>query len=154
MSAYMVDRHHINYLIDAALYCGQKVFRWYHSGRHCELHAGDFDRASEVGQMLWDANRESIVARYPDTRDNFYDNAPGTIGEDYEFAYRPLYRQCDPVQIIKACRCFAYQACEYDGWEDSEAHAFIDSLVVHACSELPGYDEAEWGAPEPQSVRR
>ena len=155
MSAYMVDREHIAYLLDAAMHPrirGQHnhSIRWYAASerRSCELAAGDFNRAAAVGQMLWDANRCSIEARYPDTVDDF-SRAPGPIGESFSYDRHcgNPWAEMDPLQVIKACHCFTYQACEYEGWRDSEARAFIEAPIGYATRALPGYDDAEWGAP-------
>ena len=76
MSAYMVDREHIVFLVKASissqlsLYDGGSM-SWYHTGEH---HNGihhqlrvleSVDRLTEVAQMLWDENLKSINARYP-----------------------------------------------------------------------------------------
>jgi hypothetical protein len=53
----------------------------------------------------------------------------------------------DPVQVIKAADCYAYQSCESDDWEKTEAYSFIESLKASAMRALTGYDGAEWGAP-------
>lgn len=149
MSAYMVDREHIHYLIEAAM--SRRIrgphndaHRWWHGGRWLELPDHDRRREAEVGQMLWDENRASIRARYPDT-----DHMPGPVGENYVYGKHSRFPHVpiDPVQVLKACDCFAYQACEHDGWNDSEAKAFIDALTRDTWHALTGYDAAEWGAP-------
>ena len=53
----------------------------------------------------------------------------------------------EPIQLIKAVKCFMYQACETDDWEQSEAFAFCQGLISKYICKLPGYDAAEWGAP-------
>ena len=58
MSAYIVDRDTIQYLVQSGLeaafqhHQGHKM-RWYHEG---ESHWLDDRNASDVGQMLWDEN--------------------------------------------------------------------------------------------------
>lgn len=148
MSAYMVCRNHISFLLEAAM---QRQLRWYRDGQFLgQLLPGDDEKnVNRVGQMLWDENKKSIASRYPDTV-----QPDGSIewdeGEDYVYGQHdyPCY-DLDPVQVIKACDCYAYQSCEHEGWEGSEAHAFIEALIKHSTSYLPGYDQAEWGAPEP-----
>lgn len=143
MSAYMVDREHVTYLVDAAM--SRAIVRnhhsisWYHDGQHYTLGCGDYARAAEVGQMLWDANKESVQARYPDTADEtlVYDEHNPCFGHTF-----------NPVEVIKAIRCFDYQACEYEGWKTSEARAFLEALKHHAIAALPGMEAAAWGAPK------
>lgn len=158
MSAYMVDREVINYIVSAAIAHSDSAygFTWYHDGQLHKLTRCDRDRASEVGQMLWDANLKSIHARYPDTVAN-PDNIPGVIGETYIYAHSRDWGagtvHFESVQTIKSVRCLMYQSCEYEGWEGSEAKAFLDALIVAAYSWLPGYDKAEWGAPADPTLK-
>lgn len=157
MSAYMVDREHIAYLLDAAMSVevlgnGSHSLHWFNpqSGECEQLRVADYHRAAEVGQMLWNENRKSIEARYPDTVDDFCATAPGTVGETYvygEHAGNP-FAAVDVVQVLKACDCFAYQSCEHKGWKGSNARAFIESMRAQCIARLPGYAEAEWGAPK------
>lgn len=60
---------------------------------------------------------------------------------------RDVNRECDrhsPAQIIKALRCFAYQACDGDGWVTSDAYRLYNELMSRALNRLPGYEDAEW----------
>ena len=158
MSAYIVEREHIVYLVQAAmhraLYPCQNgpALSWIWDIDH---EAGAYKRETfhepgdsvRVGNMLWDENRESVSYRYQDG-----ENLPGPIGENYTITAKDFHiplAHVDPVQVLKACDCYEYQACEHRGWEDSEAHAFIQALRERAYQALPGYDEAEWGAPKP-----
>ncbi len=156
MSAYMIDRDHVRYLVEAALTipgrnCQHSHLTWiwgvdrqantYERG---ELYPGDHKRAAEVGQMLWDECHTSVCYRYPDG------DLPGPCDQD--FTYREhrstMHRErIEPVQTIKACDCYQYQSCEHPGWDTSQAKAFIDALRSEAWRSLPGYDDAEWGAP-------
>jgi hypothetical protein len=153
MSAYIVDKHHITYLIAAAF--SRAIlphgggFTWYHQGQWHELPAGDYDRAAEVANLLWRENVASVSARYPNESSA---TLPGPIAKDFVIQpsdIRRLFETFDPVQVLKSCDCYEYQSCEHDGWEDSEAHNFIEGLGRRAISALPGYEAAEWGAPEP-----
>ena len=150
MSAYIVDRVHIEYLVAAAMSRrirghGSHAFRWYHNGESHELACGDYARAAEVGQMLWDECVASVSARYPHED---VSTLPGPIGETYQYGtHRPRPMTFEPVQVIKAAHCYDYQSCEHEGWEGSESYAFIHTLVTRATCELPGYDAAAWGAP-------
>lgn len=153
MSAFIVSREHIVYLVNAAMSRrlsrgGPMYWYWEENGesKHDQLGQGDYDKAVEVGNMLWAANVQSIEARYPDCIGH-PENRPGTVGENCILESGDLrisWEQPDPVQVLKACHCFAYQSCEYDGWKESQAHAFIKALESRAISALPGYDDAQW----------
>jgi hypothetical protein len=156
MSAYVVDHDHIRYLVSAAMdariigHCSSAM-RWRWGGetvRRAELHFGEIEKAAEVGQMLWDENLRSVRARYPNCA---ADDLPGPVDCDYVYGeHRPWFGRMDPVQVLKAIRCYAYQTCETGDYEATEAYAFLNSLEQHCIASLPGYGDAAWGAPEEQ----
>jgi hypothetical protein len=97
---------------------------------------------SRVASMLASENLRSLAHRYP--RDHHLDAAaydnfdiPRTIEADA--------RMTPTLHIIKACHCYAYQACEHPGWQDSAARKLVDAIEAHAVLHLPGYDAAPWG---------
>lgn len=163
MSAYLVDRDHIRYLVAAAM--SRRILgsygplRWYWrdpadpgnpamlSG---ELRDGDNARAAQVGQMLWSENLRSVTGRYPDCP---LGELPGPVDDVPVYdTHEPLYGDAcggfEPVQVLKSIGCLRYQSCEHDEWEASEAHAFLAALEQSAIHRLTGYDEAKWGAPD------
>lgn len=146
MSAYIVEREHIAYLIDAAERLASRQrsnFSWYHEGQRHELT----DHETEAGQMLWDENVRSVNYRYADS-------LPSTrthLGLDEQEVYKHHSKArlaIDPVQVLKSIRCLEYQSCETPDWEASSAHAFLRSLMLYAISNLAGYEDAMWGAPQ------
>ena len=140
MSAYIVDKEHIDYLVFTAK--TWRAMRVHHNGQWHEM------TPRELGQMLWDENTRSVEHRYPSDR---IDQLPGTIGDaPYIYDASPkVWARLDPVQVLKALKCYEYQACEHDGWKDSAAKWFTDALASEAIRHLPGYEDAEWGAPLP-----
>lgn len=154
MSAFIVDRGHIAYLVQAGKVWNtpRTPVTWgrYHNFGLSGGSAKTQRTPAEVGQMLWDENIRSIQYRYPDTKENL-DNAPGPCGESFRYSDHRVPRNVpfvDPVQVVKACDCFSYQSCETDDWELSEAYTYIEALKRHAMRRLPGSEEAEWGAPK------
>lgn len=151
MSAFIVSKNHILFLIAASLTRSINDYgcSWYHDNKRHTLESSDSTRAAEVANMLWRENIKSVSHLYPGessaTLPGPVDKSGFTITEaDVELCFDRI----DPVQVIKSCDCYEYQTCEHDGWESSEACAFITALRRSACSSLPGYDAAEWGAPE------
>lgn len=154
MSAYIVEKNHILYLLAAAesrsVRQNYGPLSWYHNDEHHSLASGDYERAADVGNMLWRENMESVGFRYqgessatlPGPR--FGDSVITTIDVG-----RVLWNRIDPAQVLKACDCYEYQSCEHPGWKQSEAKAFIGALRRAAWHALPGYEAAEWGAPKP-----
>ena len=81
--------------------------------------------------------------RYPDTIDN-PDDMPGPVAEvntPIRFRYE---NNRSPVQILKACQCYDYQACETEGYEQTDAQRITRAIAAHAINNLDGYDKAEW----------
>ena len=163
MSAFMVEREHIDLIVAVGLHGPRGVpvspgTAWYRlswfdcdpaelaaaSVTECAAHRRElrFDTADEVGQMLVDENARSIFYRYPDTLDG--GEIPGDASALDGYSYTdPRYRPT-AVEALKALDCFEYQACEHDGWRSSEAWRFCEALRSHLISRLAGYDEAPW----------
>jgi hypothetical protein len=138
MSAWLVERAHIAYLIDAAWSLGLRHGGCYYFHDR-STHKLDDLTASAVGQTLWATCAASVNHRYS----HHPERAEVVYGEH---RYHPQH--VDPVQFLKSIACYEYQSCERDDWEASEAKALCESMRSLAISSLPGYDAAEWGAPK------
>lgn len=157
MSAYICDRGHIIYLVAAAmsrqLNRSGGIFSWYHEKQRRELSSSDFERAAEVANMLWRENIKSVSHRYPNESSA---TLPGPIDENFVIEPKDIpacLAEFKPVQVLKSCDCYGYQTCEHEDWETSEAHTFIQALRARAWHSLPGYDDAEWGAPAIKTIK-
>ena len=72
MSAYLVSRGHIRYLVEAALHLEPESFQegcrreglrsYYHDGKRREVNG---ETADALGLMLWTECAKSVGARYP-----------------------------------------------------------------------------------------
>lgn len=154
MSAWIVSKRHIDYMLTAGLKFDSYPLGWMapveekpaevHErgepwGPEAVAHARERrqeltgESAGRVGVMLWAENYESVNHRY-DERE--------VEAELYE--YKPYPGGVDPVQVLKAIDCFEYQSCEPPGWEASEARAFCEALRQRTIGKLPGYEEAKW----------
>lgn len=151
MSAYIVDREHVRYLVTAAaspvlfMHHGHLAWVWNidrEAGTYerADLRCCDYDEAARVGQMVWAANVASVRHRYPDC-----DELPGPLDRDYNYgAHRDSRLPVTSGRVLKACAGFEYQSCEHPGWPTSEAKAFIEALRAAAWRQVDGYDEAPW----------
>ena len=151
MSAFMVDKVHIDALVTAAmeLVPGEhdSGLRWYVDDASKpggyelkELHLLDSTRASEVGQMLWAENLASIHARYPDTEEtdsNYPGPADFESSEVARYVWQSVPGIIDPLAVIDALSCYEYQSCEHEGWKTSEAKVFCDALQSKMIRQLP-----------------
>jgi len=143
MSAYVVDRGHINFMIHAAKAGRNRPLRWRSPNidRHRKIEDEHLDM---LGTMLWEENIKSVMFRYPgDDRLNL----PGPIGESFDFSYKFMHLGFNPIDVIKAVHCYVYQSCEHPGWEESEARNFVESLEAKYVRMFDGYEDAKWGYP-------
>lgn len=127
MSAFVVPDAHINALV---------TFGSKHDARfiHNRVRRAIKGNEAEIASLLYIANVESVNHRYRED------------GESVGFKFRP-----DPnvsrrtaVQILAACACFDYQACEVDHYEETIGHAIIQAIRTAACRRVPGYESAGW----------
>lgn len=129
MSAFVVSNKHINAMVGSVHpeYPGDSL--WYYFNDEQKF----FD-PQKAGEILLAQNVRSVNARYHSD-------------EKYEaFKYNPYDAgRYSPVQIIKACACYEYQACETGDLEETEAGVINTFIRERAIRNLPGYNEAEWG---------
>lgn len=157
MSAYICEKHHITYLVSAAMsrsITRNYGFSYYHNDHRHALPPGDYAAAADLANMLWLENIKSVSHRYPGESSA---TLPGPIEAESVIESRDFshwhWDRFDPVQVLKSIACYGYQSCEHPGWEESAAHAFCEALKSHCINSLPGYDAAVWGAPEKSSTR-
>ena len=121
MSAFHVSDDHINILLSWARK-HNPIVRVDHT-RFDLTQSEDYWR---VGAVLRDANNASMDARYGDAPQDFL---PKTVSVAH----------LEAIDIVSGCDCFAYQACEYDGWDSSGAKNAIDEIRNAASRRVPGY---------------
>jgi hypothetical protein len=132
MSAFIVSDYHINTL---ASYARSRHLRVY-AGKEFSINCSD--DPDRVAGILYTANVESVNSRY-----NEHQLSVG-------FKYRPVPVMETPVQIIKACNCFDYQACEVPNYESTPAAMIVNAIRREAMRELPGYEDADWQLTDPR----
>lgn len=168
MSAFIVDKIHIDLMIRAALRAsdgtgprmgaGFRFWRTDENGDYAgwlELHphaesmeASDYCEPltpSQVGQLLVNENVFSVHHRYPDTDPNEGD-LPGPCDAYYmgPYVYTDPRRDLTAGEVFKAIDCLDYQSCEHDGWRKSSTYAFCVALRDAYCRKVEGYDAAPW----------
>lgn len=99
-----------------------------------------------IGQILHNENVRSVNHRYA--------HNPEMISARDCYRYKEhraaLVLTGTPliVQVLKSAECLAYQSCERNDWEKSDARQILDNIRDAAIASLPGYDAAKWGAPD------
>jgi hypothetical protein len=178
MSAFVVEKAHIDYLIAAGLCFGRPHrLKWSDPTTPAPRWDGGSDTAFEahsaavqarvrelapqtadrVGRMLWEQNHRSVSGRYSELQ-----TMPGyEFGADTEYAqvlgrFPDGWRWCrvmlEPVSVLKALSCYEYQASETLDWEQTEARAFCDALRSAAIAALPGYEAAPWNVRDAEDM--
>lgn len=147
MSAFIVSEAHIQALVTFAAYGRDAPLAYMRGDRYPEMNLrvgvkGE-GREDALGRVLWRENVRSVKARYSGCAD---DRLPGPqpTPDPESFSWRPTTRTISPVQALKACACLAYQSCETDDWEETEAFRALKVIEEVAIADLPGYDEAQW----------
>ena len=128
MSAFIVSRFHIHQLVTAI-----------------DTYVSPTEEPSALGHMLWQTNIASVQYRY---NDEPLSDLPGPCDETYQYEYVTPQRQLTPVEVYAVARCYAYQSCERDDWEDSEAYGLIDVLCTALQTRLGKTDEQIRRLPE------
>lgn len=133
MSAFTVSDYHINYLVS---------FGAFHDARIVIDGQWQNVRGNEQAavELLIDGNYRSVNYRY-----KAKDKTPKIV-------YRMMTGH-DAVQVLKACDCFDYQACELPNYENTDVAKLIESIRSAATRALPGYDAAAWDLHTPKAVR-
>ena len=144
MSAFILNDYHISTLVTWAarrpgtpisVYHKDAPAHVYYEGTENESTSHFFtitrEGAQEIGQILLAQNARSVNARYKT------EDAP-------DFVLVTGRIDVGAVQILKACSCYDYQACETDDYQGTYAAAIIESIRSHAIRCLDGYEDAEW----------
>ena len=131
MSAYVEEKEHIDLLVWAA---GHLLP--YYDAPEMTLEGGvkanpAIDRGrNQIGQVLWDTNRESVAYRYNETPDMVM------------YSYTPPRAGFSIGEVIKAIRGYKYQSCEHPEWKESIAAKWCDDLFHALVSEMPEVEGA------------
>jgi len=135
MSAWLVSKQHIDVMVTASIALGITAK----------------DDANETGEMLWQENCFSLMARYGDR----YEMDGGTLpnpGEYVVAGFEPAATE-NLVFVAKQVNCYAYQSCEHQGWPGSKSVGIVDKMLnaialklgTRDISSLPAYDIEPWG---------
>lgn len=133
MSAFVCSTEHINAMLSfvanrrmgATVYTAQNNY-----------NLRDEEEYRKVAALLYLMNHRAVMQRYGESAEEDAEAFP-----DWRVTRTPY----SPVQIIKLCHCYSYQACEANDYDGSEAHRVVLAIEHIAARELPGYSEAQWG---------
>lgn len=133
MSAFIVSDKHIAAMIEfARTHDAYSSGYWWKDTKTGEEVKHMFD--NEAAQKLVNENYRSVNYRYQDN----------TQPKKYNPFQSLSPQNLDPVQILKACNCYDYQACETNDYNESEARYIVDQIRHLAINALIGYEEAQW----------
>ncbi len=131
MSAFICSSKHINTIVSYGI---QKGASAYVAGASGKFYWQSFELdPSLIVNILTNANTRS-VNKLLGKKDSISTAKYAAIATAY----------LSPVQIIKLCDCFDYQASEIDDYDQSAAAEMIRSVRALAIDSLPGYADAHW----------
>jgi hypothetical protein len=144
MSAFILGKDHIDYLVTAAIDLGTgrgEGLYWSQDGR--QATRVDITNADAFGAMLIRENVASIRYRYPNWTDlpdpdDYHWERFRLVGYAFKSSVEHL------SQVFMAISCYEYQTCEHPEWEESYAKLICDRMRRAYIARLPGYDEAQW----------
>jgi hypothetical protein len=160
MSAYVVDRRTIDYLVQWIARHRSGVRRtnviWQtwdeipeplqrvagqYTGRGYYLNINELTE-NEIGAILLAQNVRSVWHRYPE---DSADDLPGPIDQTrvWRYGFRPINPDLKATWVLSACRCLAYQSCETPDWEQTTAFHILEAIKDDAVHVLTA--DAPWG---------
>ena len=152
MSCYICEKKHIWYLVKFAEVLNRPPF-----GLEWRKFPGSLDYArakmnettpGAVAVMLYAANIKSVAERYEGRQETPEAIKILPISRNLFVKDPEIWTLADFAQAYKSIDCYEYQACDADDWNESEAKGFCDALRDYLSRAIPGYEEAEWGAPK------
>lgn len=127
MSAYLVPDFHINAIVSwAGSRNGINTATYYWAGKRRDIRNDE----ARIASVLFAQNVRSVNYRYREAE------------PAHGFKFKRVVNVLNPIDVIKGCHGYAYQACETDDWEQTEAFAIIMGIERAAIQALPGYDES------------
>jgi hypothetical protein len=127
MSAWIVSKRHIDYMVTAIL--------------AAELSDKSPD---DLGRMLWRECLASVAYRYPDDGNGERPGPNDFRDSDVDTYTWERTPELTGGYLKDTLACYRYQSCEHPGWEDSEASLLVEKLYA-TVSECEVPDDAPWG---------
>ncbi|MEU1811053.1 hypothetical protein [Micromonospora aurantiaca (nom. illeg.)] len=138
MSAWIVNRDHLDLLLTAAL----------------EWDLVTSEHVDATGRLLWKENLASVAHRYPADRDGSRPGPDGFRDRDVDtYHFRPYPGRVDPEVVAMAGASLIYHSCEHPGWAVSDACRWVTQLRAEATARIPAY-LAEYGPVDPARQTR
>jgi hypothetical protein len=135
MSAVIVNDETIAGMLQAAApqRQGEQVYYYWNGDVHYFTN-----NLQKIGQLLLEENYRSVDYLYGERSAEMFPREAHTAYRHTELP--PL----TPIEIVKLCNGYCYQACETPDWPETEAYAIFNALRDRAIDLLPGYEEAAW----------
>ena len=155
MSAYVVEKEHVIYLVKACLnWVHVEALRVWVSSLDEDLvglpspNTERLDAA--IAQALWDVNIEAVRDRYPEGPLPGPAEIAPIIPDDFDSMVWPIF---DALQVAESVLCYEYQCDEWPLWGKTFAKLFCDNLSRMAVRRLTDQQGLVWGCPEPVRVK-
>ena len=160
MSAWIVSRKHIAYLVLAATRVDlfgepltwtwrKKEHRLGREGYSPTAVSAENKELEKLGNMLWQECIKSVKARYGGQTKALPGSGKDSL-KPFKVSDIPVHYPApfDWAQVIMSCRCYGYQSCEHKGWKRSQAKSFCEALESAATEHLLRSFKCAWGVPK------
>lgn len=147
MSAYIVDKIHIDVLVSAGIAFGDNGdgIRWDASPNPSlpDFQHVTPESVNRVGRMLWAENLASVAHRYPhDVSGQRPGPADFTDSDVETYRFERVNGFITPLPVLAAIASYEYQSNEnVMDWHNSEARRYCDGLRLAAIARIPGYHD-------------
>lgn len=135
MSAYVVSHRHINAILTFANRANARL-----CAGVMRYDASNVEDLQRMAEILYAENVRSVNYRYRQPA-----SLPGIVDEtERDIVFNFVRDAFSPVDILRLCECYDYQACETPDYEASAAARIVNAIRHEAIRALPGYSNAKW----------
>jgi hypothetical protein len=141
MSAFVVCDQQVSAIL-------QVVYGKTHGGANIWAYQNDPKAYHFVAGALasWQAEANELMRENVRSVNWRYRNSPDIEQEKFVGNVK-LDLNAEPVSVMQALKwidCLAYQSCETDDWEKTEAYKLLNRYRGMLVCKLPGYNDAKW----------
>lgn len=141
MSAFQISDEQMSVIVQAVYgsdHRGFNIWRYLDDKEPTQEQFSIRQTAQQEANLLMAENVRSVQFRYKHHKD--VSQAPYKGKVKLKFDAEPV----SVLQALKFIDCLAYQSCETDDWESTEAYKLLCKYREKLINKLPGWNDAKW----------